>query len=146
MSTSFKATYLVPMTANLRQDYHNVEGRILQTVGGQRSKCQVTIFNKNQLETLLALCSPLLPLKRLFLTKMLAQTLKRSPVLEKSNLNNQENLKYGINVFKLSFLKALVLSSKQEVTTSVYCTKRARCSTHLKNRSKIRRQHFYRST
>lgn len=71
---------MAQMTADLRQDYHNVKGKILLTVGeGQRCKCQVTIFNIKLIRTPLVPSSPSLPQSLLHI-KMLPKTLKRSPI------------------------------------------------------------------
>ena len=114
---------MVQITANLRQDYHSVQGKILQTVGeGLRSKCQITIFNTKLIRNSLVLCSPLL-LRRLLLIKDATKTLKRYPVLEKCSLNNQENLKYCIKYY-LSFHSQRVQFFHQNKMPQMYIPQR----------------------
>lgn len=70
--------YMVQLTANGREDYHNVEGKTLQTVEKDKeANVKLLYLIQNELEALLVLRSPSPPRRRLLLPiRMLPKHLK----------------------------------------------------------------------
>lgn len=149
MSTSFKVTYTVQTTANLKQITIMQKARFLQTVGeGQRSKCQATIFNIKLIRN--SSCSPLSFSSTegtiAYFIKMLPKTLKKMSCFRKMQFKQPREFKILYKCVEVFIPKGFSSSINIGGHRKCIFYKESKLFNAFKKRSKIRPQHFYRST